>query len=96
MSTSKFSEAEISMLWLAGLQSGLLGRVDAAELSKVLDIPIQRARSIVNNLIEIGFFEPTTRRMDSSKLPAMRWSAPMTGEEFDAYIDEICGNARLS
>jgi hypothetical protein len=96
MSASKFSEAEISMLWWAGLQSGLLGRVEAAELSKLLAIPIQRARSIVNNVIEIGFYEPMTRRMDSSKLPAMKWSAPMTGEELSAHIEKICGNASLS
>lgn len=92
MSASKFSEAEISMLWKGSLQSGLLGRVDEAELSECLGIPIEQASSIVTTLIEIGAYDPMTRRMDTSKLPQMTWSAPMTGEEFDAHMKEILGD----
>jgi hypothetical protein len=59
MSASKFSETEVSMLWKVSLQSGLLGRVEEIEPSEHLGIPIELARSAVNNLIENGLYEPT-------------------------------------
>ena len=96
MSASKFSEAEISMLWKVSLQSGLSGRVDEAELSECLGIPIGQALSIVNTLIEIGFYDPLTPRMATSKLPPMKWSAPMTGDELIAHIKRICENSNLN
>ena len=92
MSASKVSAEEVRMLWKVSLQSDLLGRVDEVELSEHLGIPTEQASSIVKTLIEIGFYDPVTRRMDSSKLPQMTWSAPMTGEEFDAHLKTILGD----
>jgi transcription initiation factor IIE alpha subunit len=95
VSASKFSDAEVSMLWKVGLQSGLLGRVDEAELSKRLGVPLQRTRAIVRALIEIGFYDPKTQRMDVSKLPPMKWRE-FTSEEFDAHMRKICGDSNLT
>jgi hypothetical protein len=89
MSASKFSSADLSKIWRACLQSEILGRVDEVYISRQLGIAIQDARSIVKDMIEIGFYDPLTRHMDFSKLPQMQWSAPMTGDELGALIDRM-------
>jgi transcription initiation factor IIE alpha subunit len=91
LSASKFSDAEVGMLWNVSIQSGLLGRVDEAELSRLLGISVRRVRAVVRDLIEIGFYDPNTRRMDVSKLPTMKWRE-FTSEEFEAHMKALLGD----
>lgn len=96
MSASKFSAAEVGTLWEAAIYCGVLGRVRDKELSKRLGISVEKTRSIVKTLIEIGFYEPMWRRMDFSKLPEIEWSGPYTAEELIAKLESHLGNSKPS
>lgn len=74
---------DIGMIWEVGIQSELLGGIDVMQLSERLGLPREETRAIVDTLIQIGFYDPTTGRKDWSALPEMEWSGPMSAEEMD-------------
>ncbi len=96
MSATKLSPQKLDLLWKVSLQSGLIGRLDEAELSAHLGIPDNEVRQIVMDLVELGVYKPTTGQWDISVLPKMQWSKPMTGEELDAHIQRLGAKATLA
>jgi hypothetical protein len=90
MSGSHYSPVDTVELQHVCLQCALIGRADEALIAHHLKVRIKHARSILNAMIEIGFYDPATLKMDLSKLPETECSDPMTCEEFSAYLDSIC------
>lgn len=79
------------MLWHAAFVISGGTFLSAKKLSECLAIPIEQAKWILTSMTEIGAYNPVTRHMDTSRLPEMRWSEPMTSHELTALVRELNG-----